>query len=95
MGLQESSINLWIGRAEVPTAIKEELVLLQTDVGTLHILSLILLSLTRATFVFPVLLCAASIRRRPEAPEHSVHCALLYRVHPQDPGLWLPGERKG
>ena len=43
-------------------------------------------------FVCLVPLCPISIRNGPEAPEHSLHRALLPGVYSQDPGLWLPGE---
>lgn len=44
--------------------------------------------------LFLVLLCPAGVRGCPEAPEHSLHCYLLCRVHPQDNGLWFSGERR-
>ena len=42
--------------------------------------------------VTTVLLSPTGLRCGPEAPEHSLYRSLLCRVHPQDHGLWLPGE---
>lgn len=94
MGLEESSIDLQICKFTTVSDWYCLVTLQQTGWERLPVFYSAHSCTLPLFCLFSVLLCPAGIRGCPEAPEHSFHRYLLHRVHPQDYGLWLSGERR-